>query len=105
MHVIDCLGKGNIPMFVKILNQFDVPYVVIHDSDSPKIRRKGKYVNNGMWTINTLIRNEVAKSKKGRILLRCRTLKANFLAKLLPLVRYQMCSRFSRTLRLKNTLA
>ncbi|EKD9930674.1 AAA family ATPase [Escherichia coli] len=67
MHVIDCLGKGNIPMFVKILNQFDVPYVVIHDSDSPKTRRKGKYVNNGMWTINTLIRNEVAKSKKGRI--------------------------------------
>lgn len=67
MHVIDCLGKGSIPMFAKILNQFDIPYIVIHDSDSPKIRRKGKCVNSGMWTVNSLIRDEVAKSQKGRI--------------------------------------
>ncbi|EBJ2068833.1 ATP-dependent endonuclease [Salmonella enterica] len=67
MHVIDCLGKGNIPIFVKILNQFDVPYLVIHDSDSPNIRRKGKCVKNGMWTLNGLIRDEVAKSQKGRV--------------------------------------
>jgi len=67
MHIIDCLGKGNIPLFAKILNQFDVPYIVIHDSDSPKIRRKGKCVNSGMWTVNSLIRDEVAKSQKGRI--------------------------------------
>ncbi|TNH44607.1 ATP-dependent nuclease [Photorhabdus luminescens] len=67
LHVIDCLGKGNIPTFAKILNKFDVPYIVIHDSDSPKVRRKGKCINNGMWTVNSTIRHEVSKSQKGKI--------------------------------------
>lgn len=67
LHVIDCLGKGNIPTFAKILNKFDVPYIVIHDSDSPRVRRKGQCINSGMWTVNSKIRLEVSKSLKGRI--------------------------------------
>jgi predicted ATP-dependent endonuclease of OLD family len=49
VHVIDCLGKANIPMFAKILNHFQVPYVVIHDSDVPKAKRKEKIIANPMW--------------------------------------------------------
>ncbi|MGP2427831.1 ATP-dependent nuclease [Yersinia sp. 2538 StPb PI] len=67
LHVIDCLGKGNIPTFAKILNKFDVPYIVIHDSDSPKVKRKGQYINSGMWTVNSKIIHEVSKYKKGKI--------------------------------------
>jgi len=32
--LVDCRGKGNIPMFQKVLNNFQIPYTVIHDEDS-----------------------------------------------------------------------
>jgi hypothetical protein len=59
IHVINCLGKANIPLFAKILNQFKVKYLVIHDSDTPFVARKGKMVNSGTWTLNEKIRNVV----------------------------------------------
>lgn len=31
--LIDCNGKGNIPMFQRVLNHFQIPYTVIHDED------------------------------------------------------------------------
>ena len=31
--LIDCVGKGNIPMFQKVLNHFEIPYTIIHDED------------------------------------------------------------------------
>jgi putative ATP-dependent endonuclease of OLD family len=31
--LIDCIGKGNIPMFQKVLNHFEIPYIIIHDED------------------------------------------------------------------------
>ena len=31
--VIDCQGKGSIPMFQRVLNHFKIPYTVIHDED------------------------------------------------------------------------
>jgi len=31
--LIDCQGKGNIPMFQRVLNHFEIPYTVIHDED------------------------------------------------------------------------
>jgi len=34
--VIDCAGKGNIPLFAEICNACDVPYVVVHDRDAPR---------------------------------------------------------------------
>lgn len=67
VHVINCLGKANIPLFARILNQFRVPYLVIHDSDTPKVLRKEKYVSSGMWTMNANIRAAVAESSQGFI--------------------------------------
>ncbi|MHB8756361.1 MAG: ATP-dependent nuclease, partial [Candidatus Acidiferrales bacterium] len=31
--LIDCDGKGSIPMFQRVLNRFEIPYTVIHDED------------------------------------------------------------------------
>lgn len=67
IHVIDCLGKANIPLFAAILNQFKVPYLVIHDSDTPKVKRKSKMINGAMWTINQSIRTVVSQSNGGAI--------------------------------------
>jgi putative ATP-dependent endonuclease of the OLD family len=67
IHVIDCLGKANIPLFAKILNQFKVPYLVIHDADTPKVKRKSKMIDGAMWTINQNIRTAVSQSSGGAI--------------------------------------
>lgn len=60
VHVIDCMGKGNIPLFAKILNQFKSKYIIIHDSDTPKIIKKGAYANSGTWTMNMKIRESIS---------------------------------------------
>ncbi|WP_374641324.1 ATP-dependent endonuclease [Hydrogenophaga sp.] len=67
IHVIDCLGKANIPLFAAILNQFRVPYLVIHDSDTPKVKRKSKMIGSAMWTMNQNIRAVVSQSNGGAI--------------------------------------
>lgn len=59
VHVINCYGKANIPLFTRILNQFKVPYIVIHDSDTPKALRKGKPIKGAMWTMNEKIRQSI----------------------------------------------
>jgi predicted ATP-dependent endonuclease of OLD family len=33
--VLECGGKGNIPLFARICNACEVPYVVVHDRDAP----------------------------------------------------------------------
>lgn len=55
VHIVNCLGKANIPMFMRILKQFRVEYTVVHDSDSPRNKR-GK---NAMWSINESILKEL----------------------------------------------
>lgn len=67
VHIIDCLGKANIPLFARILNQFKVPYLAIHDSDTPKVKRKGKMIQGAMWTINDKIRDAITHSNGGEI--------------------------------------
>lgn len=62
-HIIDCLGKGNIKTFARILNHFDVSYVVVHDSDIPKCIKNGNVSGNGAWGTNLSIMNECVKSK------------------------------------------
>jgi predicted ATP-dependent endonuclease of OLD family len=37
--VLECGGKGNIPLFARICNACGVPYVVVHDRDAPKGKR------------------------------------------------------------------
>jgi predicted ATPase len=34
--IVDCQGKGNIPLFAEICNACDIPYVVVHDRDAPR---------------------------------------------------------------------
>ena len=37
--VVECGGKGNMPLFARICNACDIPYVVVHDRDAPRGRR------------------------------------------------------------------
>lgn len=55
IHIVNCMGKANIPLFQKILNHFGVNYTVFHDSDYPKCMRNGKLQKNSMWTLNEKI--------------------------------------------------
>jgi predicted ATP-dependent endonuclease of OLD family len=36
ISIVDCAGKGNIPLFAEICNACNIPYVVVHDRDAPK---------------------------------------------------------------------
>lgn len=58
IQIVNCRGKANIPMFMKILNHFGLSYTAIHDIDAPYSMRKEKKVKNAMWTINEKIFNE-----------------------------------------------
>lgn len=64
-HVVNCMGKANLPLFARILNQFGTPYTIVHDADSPMCLRKGAWAKNGMWTINRNISNSIADREKG----------------------------------------
>src|SRR3954462_5089622 len=37
--ILECGGKGNIPLFSRICNACEIPYVVVHDRDAPKNAR------------------------------------------------------------------
>ncbi len=64
-HVVNCMGKANLPLFARILNHFGMPYTIVHDADAPMSRRKDVWVKNGMWTINKRIVDVVSERKKG----------------------------------------
>ena len=34
--IVDCGGKGNVPLFAEICNTCSIPYVVVHDRDAPR---------------------------------------------------------------------
>lgn len=70
IHVLNCIGKGNITTVSKILNHFSVPYCVLHDSDNPTIIRDGRKVRNGAWTINEKIIEEVNRGREKGLLVK-----------------------------------
>jgi predicted ATPase len=37
--VLECGGKGNMPLFARICSACDIPYVIVHDRDAPKGQR------------------------------------------------------------------
>jgi predicted ATP-dependent endonuclease of OLD family len=37
--IVDCGGKGNLPLFARICNECGIPYVVVHDRDAPAGKR------------------------------------------------------------------
>lgn len=57
VHVLNAVGKANIPLFARILAQFGSSFVLIHDSDCPKSFRKSanKYIRNSAWANNLKI--------------------------------------------------
>lgn len=63
-HVVNCMGKANLPLFARILNQFGTPYTIVHDADAPMIQRKDAWVKNGMWTINKRIAEVIVEREK-----------------------------------------
>lgn len=66
--IVNCRGKANIPMFQKILNHFGISYTILHDLDSPKAKRKEKWIVNSMWTINNKILEEAQKGKDNKVI-------------------------------------
>jgi energy-coupling factor transporter ATP-binding protein EcfA2 len=64
-HVVNCMGKANLPLFARILNHFGTPYTIVHDADAPMCRRDGSWVKNSMWTINKRIAEVVSERKEG----------------------------------------
>ena len=34
--ILECGGKGNIPLFARICNACEIPYVIVHDRDAPQ---------------------------------------------------------------------
>ncbi|MFX0200941.1 MAG: ATP-dependent endonuclease [Candidatus Hodarchaeota archaeon] len=60
-HVVNCMGKANLPLFARILNQFRTPYTIVHDADAPKVQRVGRWVINSMWTLNKQIADVITE--------------------------------------------
>lgn len=65
--IVNCRGKANIPMFQKILNHFGISYMVMHDLDSPKAKRKNQWIVNSMWTINNKILEQAQKGTNNKV--------------------------------------
>jgi CRISPR-associated exonuclease Cas4 len=61
--VLECGGKGNMPLFARIANACSVPYVVVHDRDAPR----GSRPVESERVVNRLIR-EVAGSRRTVVL-------------------------------------
>jgi predicted ATPase len=34
--IVDCNGKGNMPLYAEICNACEIPYVIVHDRDAPR---------------------------------------------------------------------
>jgi hypothetical protein len=37
--IVDCGGKGNLPLYARICNECGIPYIVAHDRDAPRGKR------------------------------------------------------------------
>ncbi len=60
VHIVRARGKATICSLSKILNQFGVPYAILHDSDTPQAMRDGKPIVNPAWTQNSNILAQVS---------------------------------------------
>jgi predicted ATP-dependent endonuclease of OLD family len=36
ISIVDCSGKGNMPLYAEICNACEIPYVIVHDRDAPR---------------------------------------------------------------------
>lgn len=60
VHIVRARGKATICSLSKVLNQFGMPYAILHDSDTLEAIRDGKKIVNPAWTQNSNILTEVA---------------------------------------------
>lgn len=60
VSIIRARGKAILVPLIKMLRHFKANFGVIHDVDWP-LRKNGS--NNGMWTINSTIRNEIIECR------------------------------------------
>lgn len=60
LHIVRARGKATIRSLCKVLNQFEKPYAVLHDSDRPEVIKNGKPSVNPAWTTNQNIREVIA---------------------------------------------
>lgn len=60
VHIVRARGKATICSLSKILNQFGVPYAILHDSDTLQAMRAGKPIVNPAWTQNSNILAQVS---------------------------------------------
>ncbi len=60
VHIVRARGKATICSLSKILNQFEVPYAILHDSDRPRTNSGGKSIVNPVWTQNSKILAQVS---------------------------------------------
>lgn len=67
LHVVNCLGKANLPLFARLLNHFQLPYTVIHDADTRFAKGRRGYHRNALWATNEAIRLAVGSAGFGRI--------------------------------------
>jgi predicted ATPase len=63
IFVLECGGKGNMPLFARICNACSVPYVIVHDRDAPR----GMQPVESERVVNRQIR-EVAGSRRTVVL-------------------------------------
>jgi predicted ATP-dependent endonuclease of OLD family len=61
--VLECGGKGNMPLFARICNACDVPYIIVHDRDAPR----GERPVESERVVNRQIR-EIAGSRRTVVL-------------------------------------
>ncbi|WP_231111319.1 toprim domain-containing protein, partial [Mycobacterium avium] len=60
VSIVRARGKAVLVPLIKMLNHFKADFGIVHDIDWP-YRRDGS--NNGSWTLNTIIRNEIIKCR------------------------------------------
>lgn len=60
VHIVRARGKATICSLSKILNQFGVPYAILHDSDTLQAMRDEKPIVNPAWTQNSNILAQVS---------------------------------------------
>ncbi|KAA0564642.1 AAA family ATPase [Bacillus sp. CH30_1T] len=80
-HVIRARGKATIASLVKILNHFNCSYSVLHDSDTPLNKNKGK---SAAWGTNNNILNSVKRHstpEKVRLVSSIKNFESAFLSK------------------------
>ena len=65
VNIIRARGKAIIVLLARILNQFDAGYAVLHDTDAPLTKVKGKLQANGAWKMNASIREALRSAKGG----------------------------------------